>query len=190
MWLWLSERRVPGVWAHPTAAVHPGVEPAGGGLRDDAAQHRQPAQQAGQHRCRACTVADKIWTYSLTDTLWLGTGGLVVRSAHDGQVRRACWRRQVRSAARGQLLCAHRLPSLLASVALSLILIRSAGPTIVEGSKPTDRRGSANWYDVPFKIMVPKRGTGANLLVPVALSTSAVAFSSTRQPHDSRWNLA
>ena len=55
-----------------------------------------------------------------------------------------------------------------------------AGPTIVEGSKPTDRRGSANWYDVPYKTMVPKRGTGANLLVPVALSTSAVAFSSTR----------
>ena len=37
-----------------------------------------------------------------------------------------------------------------------------------------------NWYDVPYKIMVPKRGTGANLLVPVALSSSAVAFSSTR----------
>ena len=28
--------------------------------------------------------------------------------------------------------------------------------------------------------MVPKRGTGANLLVPVALSASAVAYSSTR----------
>ena len=27
---------------------------------------------------------------------------------------------------------------------------------------------------------MPKRGTGANLLVPVALSASAVAFSSTR----------
>jgi len=37
-----------------------------------------------------------------------------------------------------------------------------------------------NWYDVPYKIMLPKRGTGANLLVPVALSSSAVAFSSTR----------
>lgn len=37
-----------------------------------------------------------------------------------------------------------------------------------------------NWYDVPYKIMVPKRGQGANLLVPVALSASAVAFSSTR----------
>jgi hypothetical protein len=37
-----------------------------------------------------------------------------------------------------------------------------------------------NWYDTPFAIMVPKRGTGANLLVPVAVSASAVAFSSTR----------
>merc|ERR1719182_696902 len=37
-----------------------------------------------------------------------------------------------------------------------------------------------NWYDTPFAIMVPKRGTGGNLLVPVALSASAVAFSSTR----------
>lgn len=37
-----------------------------------------------------------------------------------------------------------------------------------------------NWYDVPYKIMVPKRGTGANLLVPVCLSASAVAYSSTR----------
>ena len=37
-----------------------------------------------------------------------------------------------------------------------------------------------NWYDVPFGIMTPKRGQGANLLVPVALSASAVAFSSTR----------
>jgi hypothetical protein len=40
--------------------------------------------------------------------------------------------------------------------------------------------GGGNWYDVPYKIMLPKRGQGANLLVPVALSASAVAFSSTR----------
>jgi len=44
-----------------------------------------------------------------------------------------------------------------------------------------DNGSSSNWYDVPYKIMVPKRnGTGRNLLVPVALSSSAVAFSSTR----------
>eukprot|EP00051_Salpingoeca_urceolata_P031355 m.11319 g.11319 ORF g.11319 m.11319 type:complete len:647 (-) comp3972_c0_seq1:78-2018(-) len=39
---------------------------------------------------------------------------------------------------------------------------------------------NSNWYDVPYKAMVPKRGTGANLLVPVCLSASAVAYSSTR----------
>lgn len=37
-----------------------------------------------------------------------------------------------------------------------------------------------DYYDVPFKIMLPPRGVGANLLVPVALSASAVAYSSTR----------
>ena len=35
-------------------------------------------------------------------------------------------------------------------------------------------------YDVPFKAMTPKAGTGTNLLVPVCLSASAVAYSSTR----------
>ena len=35
-------------------------------------------------------------------------------------------------------------------------------------------------YDVPFNIMVPAAGTGTNLLVPVCLSASAVAYSSTR----------
>ena len=37
-----------------------------------------------------------------------------------------------------------------------------------------------DYYDVPYKIMLPPRGVGANLLVPVALSASAVAYSSTR----------
>lgn len=36
------------------------------------------------------------------------------------------------------------------------------------------------WYDLPYAAMVPKRGTGSNLLVPVALSASAVAYSSSR----------
>ena len=52
---------------------------------------------------------------------------------------------------------------------------------------------SGNWYDTPFAIMLPKRGVGSNLLVPVAVSASAVAFSSTRienwralAPHRSR----
>jgi hypothetical protein len=44
----------------------------------------------------------------------------------------------------------------------------------------TDPKNKNNWYDVPYKIMVPRRGVGANLLVPVALSASAVAYSSTR----------
>ena len=38
----------------------------------------------------------------------------------------------------------------------------------------------SNWYDLPYAAMLPKRGTGANLLVPVCLSASAVAYSSTR----------
>ena len=37
-----------------------------------------------------------------------------------------------------------------------------------------------NWYDLSYRAIVPKRGTGANLLVPVCLSASAVAYSSTR----------
>lgn len=40
--------------------------------------------------------------------------------------------------------------------------------------------GNGNWYDFPYKTMVPKRGVGGNLLVPVAFSASAVAYSSTR----------
>jgi hypothetical protein len=36
------------------------------------------------------------------------------------------------------------------------------------------------WYDVPFQVMVPKRTQAVNLLVPVALSSSSVAFSSLR----------
>ena len=39
---------------------------------------------------------------------------------------------------------------------------------------------NTNWYDTPYAAMVPKKGTGGNLLVPVALSASAVAYSSTR----------
>lgn len=39
---------------------------------------------------------------------------------------------------------------------------------------------TSDWYDVPLSIMLPKRGTGSNLLVPVCLSASAVAYSSTR----------
>ena len=37
-----------------------------------------------------------------------------------------------------------------------------------------------NWYDVPFGTMVPRRGQASNLLVPVVISASSVAYSSTR----------
>ena len=54
-------------------------------------------------------------------------------------------------------------------------------PSIVPNpGNVSDKRLSSNWYDVPYEIMVPKKGTGTNLLVPVALSASAVAFSSCR----------
>jgi hypothetical protein len=39
---------------------------------------------------------------------------------------------------------------------------------------------AGNWYDFPYKTLVPKRGVGGNLLVAVAFSASAVAYSSTR----------
>lgn len=51
---------------------------------------------------------------------------------------------------------------------------------VLEGNFWPNLPNGSNWYDVPFAIMVPKAGTGANLLVPVALSASAVAYSSTR----------
>jgi len=50
----------------------------------------------------------------------------------------------------------------------------------LEGNFWPSVKDGKNWYDVPYKIMVAKRGTGSNLLVPVALSASAVAYSSTR----------
>jgi len=50
----------------------------------------------------------------------------------------------------------------------------------LEGNFWPSLPNNTNWYDVPFKIMLPKVGTGSNLLVPVALSASAVAYTSTR----------
>jgi len=37
-----------------------------------------------------------------------------------------------------------------------------------------------NWYDVPFHAIVPQRGQASNLLVPVTLSATSIAYSSTR----------
>lgn len=38
----------------------------------------------------------------------------------------------------------------------------------------------SNWYDVPFGVMLPQRGQASNLLVPVAISATSVAYSSAR----------
>ena len=52
------------------------------------------------------------------------------------------------------------------------------------GSYVTQLEGNfwpnAGPYDVPFGALTPKKGTGGNLMVPVCLSASAVAYSSTR----------
>ena len=68
-------------------------------------------------------------------------------------------------------------------------------PSIAEGcgdsaqghrQSPRDKEGvlhnpsQGNEYDVPYSAIIPKKGTGGNLLVPVCLSASAVAYSSTR----------
>ena len=59
-------------------------------------------------------------------------------------------------------------------------------PSIADGcNNPASPYGPGtksrkNAYNVPYDAIVPKRGTGANLLVPVCLSASAVAYSSTR----------
>jgi hypothetical protein len=45
---------------------------------------------------------------------------------------------------------------------------------------PSVLPNGSNWYDLPYAAIVPKRNTGANLIVPVCLSASAVAYSSTR----------
>ena len=50
----------------------------------------------------------------------------------------------------------------------------------LEGNFPKGPGTNPPPYDVPFSLMVPKRGTGANLLVPVCLSVSSAAFASTR----------
>lgn len=43
-----------------------------------------------------------------------------------------------------------------------------------------DCSSSGNWYDVPFGVMLPKDGQASNLLVPVAISSTSVAYASTR----------
>merc|ERR1712100_772854 len=50
----------------------------------------------------------------------------------------------------------------------------------LEGEFPHNSETIKPSYDVPYRLMTPKRGTGTNLLVPCALSTSHAAFASTR----------
>ena len=57
------------------------------------------------------------------------------------------------------------------------------GPSDSRLGKPPgqdEATGADNHYSLPYRAIVPKRGTGANVLVPVCLSASAVAYSSTR----------
>jgi hypothetical protein len=42
------------------------------------------------------------------------------------------------------------------------------------------RNASAEWYDVPLSALLPRARDASNLVVPVALAASAVAFSSAR----------
>lgn len=42
------------------------------------------------------------------------------------------------------------------------------------------RNASAEWYDVPLSALLPRRRDATNLVVPVALAASGVAFSSAR----------
>eukprot|EP00927_Polykrikos_kofoidii_P075055 TRINITY_DN71118_c0_g1_i1.p1 TRINITY_DN71118_c0_g1~~TRINITY_DN71118_c0_g1_i1.p1 ORF type:complete len:564 (+),score=80.86 TRINITY_DN71118_c0_g1_i1:79-1770(+) len=50
----------------------------------------------------------------------------------------------------------------------------------LEGDFPHNAATVLPSYDVPYRLMTPKRGTGTNLLIPVCLSTSHAAFASTR----------
>jgi hypothetical protein len=71
----------------------------------------------------------------------------------------------------------YAVPDTTSASGYSVVLEGNFWPPISAYSK---EHAGGNWYDVPYRIMLPKKGTGANLLVPVALSASAVAFSSTR----------
>merc|ERR1712048_980600 len=46
----------------------------------------------------------------------------------------------------------------------------------LEGEFPHNSETVKPSYDVPYRLMIPKRGTGTNLLVPCALSTSHAAL--------------
>ena len=41
-------------------------------------------------------------------------------------------------------------------------------------------KASGNWYDVPFTAIIPQTGQASNLIIPVAISSTSIAYSSTR----------
>lgn len=56
-----------------------------------------------------------------------------------------------------------------------------SGRRCSESSKCSKMRGTFAFYDVPFGVMVPANAKqAANLIVPVCISASSVAYSSTR----------
>jgi len=56
-----------------------------------------------------------------------------------------------------------------------------SGRRIVRNTNSARMRNQFSWYDVPFGVMVPATSAQArNLLVPVCISASAVAYTSTR----------
>lgn len=56
-----------------------------------------------------------------------------------------------------------------------------SGKYLKSASKEPIMRGTFAWYDVPFGVMVPANTKQANnLLVPVCISASSVAYSSAR----------
>jgi hypothetical protein len=80
----------------------------------------------------------------------------------------------------GRRTCLGQTLALTEGAVVLALIARSYEVTLEGNFWPSIPGNGSNWYDVPFAIMVPKRGQGTNLLVPVALSASAVAYSSTR----------
>ena len=59
------------------------------------------------------------------------------------------------------------------------VLRNGSWVTVNEGYMRQPFAGGS-WYDLPFAVMLPRRGQADNLLVSVAISATSVAYSSTR----------